>query len=131
MVSTTMTVVDGFPRALSVLVDRFGGAEAPASEGRRADRTRAYWLALAALALGALVILAFFVASMRRLIDLATTLSFLSAPVLSWLNHRAVTGAEVPAADRPGAGLRAASAAAIVAQAALATLFLLGRAGLW
>ncbi len=123
MFSTTLTVVDGFPRAVAVLVDRF---RAPEEEGAtaRADRTRAYWIALAVLFAGSLAILAFFATSMPALIDLATTLSFLSAPILSWLNHRAVRAKEIPAAHRPRPWLVAASALGIAFQALFALYFL-------
>ena len=124
MFSTTLTVADGFPRALSVLADRLRGPEAEDEEGRRSDRSPVYWGALLALAAGALVILAVFQSAMRALIDLATTLSFLSAPILSWLNHRAVTSQEVSAADRPARWLVLASWAAIAFQAAFALAFL-------
>jgi Mn2+/Fe2+ NRAMP family transporter len=126
MLSTTLTVVDGFPRALSVLVDRFGGPEAADHPDRRSDRTRSYWIALGALCLGALAILAYLAETMRTLIDLATTLSFLSAPILSLLNHRAVTSDAVPAEDRPRRWLVAASWIGIALQAGFALYFLLG-----
>ena len=123
MFSTTLTVVDGFPRALSGLADRFRGEEHP-DEPRATDRTPAYWIALGVLFAGSLAILAFFMASMKALIDLATSLSFLSAPILAWLNHRAVTSDAVPAARRPARWLRIASVAAIAVQAVFALAFL-------
>ncbi len=122
MLSTTLTVIDGFPRVLSVLVDRLRGPEAPGSEGR-SDRTTTYWVSLGVLFVGSMTIIAFFRASMRGLIDLATTLSFFSAPVLSWLNHRAVTGEAMPPAARPARWLVVSSWAAIVIQAAFAIAF--------
>lgn len=124
MFSTTLTVVDGFPRALSVLADRWRRAEADEPVGRRSDRTPVYWVSLIAVTGGALVILAFLASSMRTLIDLATTLSFLSAPLLSLLNHRAVTSPEVGPIHRPARWLLAASWACIAFQAAFALFFL-------
>jgi len=124
MFSTTLTVVDGFPRALSVLVDRWNGPEAP-DDGRRADRTPAYWISVTALFVGSMLIIAFFRSSMRGLIDLATTLSFFSAPVLSWLNHRAVTSAAMPEESRPARWLVVSSWLAIAVQAAFAITFAL------
>lgn len=122
MLSTTLTVVDGFPRAISVLVDRLRGPER--DDGRCSDRTPAYWAALGSLFLGSVILLAFLDRSLPALIDLATTLSFLSAPVLSWLNHRAVLSSEVPVEHRPGAGLVLASWAGIALQALFALYFL-------
>ncbi len=43
------------------------------------------------------------------MVDLATIVSFLTAPVLGYLNLRAVTSPEVPPAQRPGPALRALS----------------------
>ena len=124
MFSTTLTVVDGFPRALSVLIDRFQRPEQEEPAGRRSDRTPAYWVSLAAIPLGALTILAFLASSMRTLIDLATTLSFLSAPLLSLLNHRAVTSEEVTKEHRPKSWLIGASLVCIAFQALFALFFL-------
>ncbi len=123
MFSTTLTVVDGFPRAIAVLFDRFRGAEEP-GETARADRSRIYWAALAVLFAGSLIILAFFAHSMPALVDLATTLSFLSAPVLSLLNHRAVLGPEVAPESRPRPWLVWASVLGIAFQALFALYFL-------
>lgn len=120
MVSTTLTVVDGFPRALSVLAARFRG---PPQPSERADRAPAYWVALAVLVVGAMLVLVFLASSMRSLIDLATTLSFLSAPLLAWLNHRAMQDEAVPVEARPRRALYRASVAGIVLQAAFAAGF--------
>lgn len=123
MFSTTLTVVDGFPRALSVLVERARGPETPVDPDAPAPARleREYWAAAALLAIGSLAILAFASGSLKALVDFATTASFLTAPVLAWLNHRAITGEEVPAEGRPGAAFLAASWGGIVAQAAIAS----------
>jgi len=123
MFSTTLMVVDGFPRALAVLVARLRRPE-DADAPEPSDRTPAYWASLALLFVGSLAILAFFLRSMSALIDLATTLSFLSAPVLSLLNHRAVTSDAVPQASRPARWLVIASLVAIALQAVFAVGFL-------
>lgn len=103
MFSTTLTVVDGFPRALSVLSQRFSSEEEPDSESAEtaAGRRKAYWVSLGVLFIGSMLVLVFLLKSLKTLVDIATTLSFLTAPILAALNHRAVTGAEVPAAARP------------------------------
>ncbi|HEY8429800.1 MAG TPA: divalent metal cation transporter [Sandaracinaceae bacterium] len=124
MFSTTLTVVDGFPRALSVLVDRFREPERDDPAVRRVDRSARYWTSLVVLVLGAMAILALLTRTMPALIDLATTLSFLSAPVLSWLNHRAVLAPEIPEEHRPRPWLIATSWAGIVFQSLFALYFL-------
>lgn len=125
MFSTTLTVVDGFPRALSVLVARFRGPETPDQALAEMAQTRlAYWVALAVLSLGAVAVLVVFLRSLKTLVDLATTLSFLTAPILAWMNHRAVHAPEVPPEARPGPGLRAASWTGIVFLGAFALYYL-------
>ena len=132
MLSTTVTVMDGFPRVVAALVAQFRrGVAAGSSEesaehergGAEGDR-RVYRLAFACVALGTLAILFFGMSSFKALVDLATTLSFLTAPVLSWFNHRAVFGSEVPVAARPGRGMWWWSAVAITLQGAFAAWYL-------
>ena len=40
------------------------------------------------------------------MVDLATTLSFVTAPVLAILNYKAVTHKDMPEESRPGKGLK-------------------------
>lgn len=128
MFSTTLTVVDGFPRALSVLADRFRSDELASEATGDGDR-RVYWGAVAVLFVGSLAVLHFALRSLGDMVDLATTLSFLTAPLLSLLNHRAITGDEVPEEGRPSRGLLMASWVGIVAQAAFALYYLALRFG--
>ncbi len=121
MFSTTLTVVDGFPRAIAILLARLRTAEDPDVDEQSAPaQVRAYWIALALLAAGSVAVLAWFMTSLRQMVDVATTLSFLTAPVLALLNHRAMTSDAVPEALRPGPALRAFSAFCIAALAAMA-----------
>lgn len=107
MLSTAVTVIDGFPRALdrSIRV---------ATEGRvggsgRDDMGSVYWIGLASLSIGTVVVIALFAGTLAAMIDFATIVSFLVAPALGYLNLRAVTSAEVAPEDRPGKGLIALS----------------------
>jgi Mn2+/Fe2+ NRAMP family transporter len=129
MFSTSLTVIDGFPRALQELrrVWNTGDEGSPRGEVA-ADRT-VYWGALVVLGMGSLLILGVAVSSLVTLIDLATVLSFLTAPLLSWLNHRSVTGDEVSADSRPQAWLVRASWAGIAVQASFALAYLALRFG--
>jgi Mn2+/Fe2+ NRAMP family transporter len=125
MLSTTMTVIDGFPRALSALYARFRRPEDADASGEPDDVRRVYWIALAVIATGAVLILRFVEGKeFRALVDVATTLSFLTAPALAALNHRAVFGAEVPAALRPGPRMRAFSLVSITLLGAFALVWL-------
>ena len=121
MFSTTLTVVDGFPRAIATLAARFREPEVP--DAVSPISVRVYWVALVGLGVGVLVLVAFFLGSLTALVDVATVLSFLTAPALAWLNHRAMTGAEVPPEHRPGRAMVLYSWAGIAFSLAFATYF--------
>lgn len=105
MFSTTLAVLDGFPRALDALIRNRPGAVL--ARDAQADTGAVYWVALAVLGVGAIVVLTQVAATdFKVLIDIATGLTFLTAPVLAVLNHRAILGREVPEAARPGPALR-------------------------
>ncbi len=104
MFSTTLAVSDAYPRVLRALVNM---AHAETREEDSADHQRALYAVSLVLAMsGAMVVLHFFGDRFTALIDFATTLSFLSAPVLAWLGYRAVTGPWMPPEARPGPGMR-------------------------
>ena len=132
MFSTLLTVLDALPRSIVVLVARLGGPERPWDEGATRDlsRTKGYWIAMAVIVLGAMLLVGRFRGSMTGLVDLATTLSFLGTPLLAWFNHRAMTAPEVPEAFRPGGLTRAVSLAGVVFFAAFALLYLWTRSAL-
>lgn len=114
MFSTTLTVLDGFPRAIAVLFARFKGPEDPQRfELDQPEQRRVYWASMAVLLVGSLVVLLWLLTSLKTLVDVATTASFLTAPMLAMLNHRAITSPDVPESARPRGWLRMASLAGI------------------
>jgi Mn2+/Fe2+ NRAMP family transporter len=121
MFSTTLTVMDGFPRALarSFRVLRNGLPQEPEEE----RETPGYWVALVILAVLTIVVFARFVGTLTAMVDFATIVSFVTAPVLGYLNLRAVTASHVPAEARPGGALIALSWAGIAVMAGTAAVF--------
>jgi Mn2+/Fe2+ NRAMP family transporter len=107
MFSTTLVVLDAFPRAMHRLTQALRGVSPDDSSGRSAYV--GWVIAQAVIAMG---ILAFFLTSMKSMIDLATTLSFLTAPVLAVINYLVITRL-VPEEARPGWGTRVLSIASI------------------
>ncbi len=99
MVSTTLTVVDGFPRAIERSLLRLKGQVSVESSVRSLGPL--YWISLAVLATLTVLVLAMFIGNLTTMVDFATIVSFLTAPVLGYLNLRAVTSAEVPSEHRP------------------------------
>jgi Mn2+/Fe2+ NRAMP family transporter len=125
MFSTTLTVVDGFPRAIATLAARFRGPEVPGVPD--AISRPIYWTAMSVLAAGSLLVIGYFASSLPRMVDVATTLSLVTAAPLAWLNHRAMTGPEVPAAARPATALRVWSWFGIWTSVVLAAYFIVMR----
>ena len=113
MLSTLLAILDAYPRSLVAGVARLRAAPANGvstrpGAGNGAPHTGsapAYWAALLAIAAVAVVIVQRYSGSLRGLVDLATTLAFLSAPVLGWLNHRLLMSAHTPAEARPAPAL--------------------------
>lgn len=129
MLSTSVTVIDAFPRVIAALIVQlrlaFGPPAAAASPGIPLEGDRhVYRVSFVVLCAGALAILLWGMSSFTALVDLATTLSFLTAPLLAFFNHRAVHAAEVPRDQQPGAGMTAFSWVSIALQAAFALYFL-------
>lgn len=119
MFSTTLAVSDAYPRVL-------GGLAAfvkPEWDAGRGPVPRVYFCALLLVAGGALAVIHFFGEIFTVLVDFATTVSFLTAPILAWLNLLAVRLPGVPVEARPGRGLLWLSRAGIV--------FLLGFSLIW
>lgn len=121
MFSTTLTVVDGFPRALATLTARFRSEEQP--DVPDTISRKAYWVSLGTLYIGSLVVIQFFYESLKTMVDVATVLSLLTAPALAWLNHRAMTSDAVPVKARPSSGMRAFSWFGIAMSLLLALYF--------
>jgi len=125
MLSTTLTVLDALPRTAVQLVARF---RTDADPGAHADitRTPAYWFTLALIIAGAMLIIATrgTGAGFQRLVDLATTLSFLGTPVIAWFNHRAIRAPAVPEPDHPGRLMTIWSLAGVAFWAAFAAIYL-------
>lgn len=127
MFSTTLTVIDGFPRAIDrglrvAFVD-------PTGTSAYAGTGRAYGAAIGILSGLTVLVLAVFPGSLTAMVDFATIVSFLTAPALGYLNLRAVTSDSVPRELRPGRTLIALSWIGLVVLSAFAALYLLSRAG--
>lgn len=103
MFSTTITCLDAFPRVLR----KSGALLVPplARKEKKLDQPM-YWIWILITALGAVMVLAFFISSMKVMVDIATILSFLTAPVLAGLNYLVMYGKDVAPADKPGTFLK-------------------------
>lgn len=126
MLSTSLTVIDGFPRALDRTVRVLRNIDP--GESIKPSRSP-YWLSLVTLAVLTIVVLAFFLSNLTAMIDFATIVSFLTAPVLGYLNLKAVTSADVPAEHRPGRTMLALSYVGLILLGGIAAIYLVTRFG--
>jgi Mn2+/Fe2+ NRAMP family transporter len=121
MFSTALTVIDGFPRAIdrSLAVMRGRGAAGP-----QGDTGRVYWVSGALLGALTVVVVMQFAGSLTSMVDFATIVSFLTAPILGYLNLRVVTGANVAPEHRPGRALVLLSYAGLVLLGGTAAVYI-------
>lgn len=98
MFSTTISTLDASPRVMAHTTNLLGGTFGTKQQS---------WLLI--LTLGTCAIFLFFASEMGLLVQIATVLSFLTAPFYAAANLRLVTGKHMPAEHRPSKGLRIAS----------------------
>ncbi|MHC4126576.1 MAG: divalent metal cation transporter, partial [Planctomycetota bacterium] len=79
---------------------------------------------MGAMMVGALLIFEFFTSIMRPLVDVTTTVAFLSAPLFAWLNCKAIATGDVPPEAAPPKWLRVLSWAGVVFLTCFSILFL-------
>jgi len=124
MVSTALTVIDGFPRAIARTV---AVIRKPDETNGDRDGGAVYWSAVSVLGVLSVVFIAWFAGTLTALVDFATIVSFLTAPILGYLNLRVVGSSFMPAEHRPGRALIALSWAGLVLLGGTALVYLAGR----
>lgn len=119
MFSTTLTVTDAYPRVsrrmLEVLLpDTFDDT----------DNVRVYRILLVVISLLSLGVLYFLGDQFTLMVDLATTLSFLTAPVLAYINYRLVTADHMPEDCKPRPWLKWLSRSGMIFLSGFALLYI-------
>ncbi len=129
MFSTTLAVSDAYPRVLFGLWQCLKPSTNATGERREsAEQTQSrYATILVVNALGALIVIAFFGAQFTRLIDFATTVSFLSAPLLGWLSLRLITQPWVAREHQPSGPLKALAISGLIFLMAFSVAWLFWR----
>lgn len=95
MFSTTLTTLDASPRAMKKTSNLLFT--------KASYLNYKFWITV--LALGTIGIFSFLLSEMGTLVEIATILSFITAPFYAYLNLRLVTSDQMPAEHRPGKGL--------------------------
>lgn len=125
MLSTVLAGLDGYPRAAVSLFKIYTAREPGTGQpGQGPGEKTVYVAALVTLGLGSLLILYLFVTSLKLVIDIASTILFLFAPIVALLNHLSMTSSQIPDAARPGRGLRALSIVGIIWMTLFSAYFL-------
>ncbi len=100
MFSTTFTVTDTYPRVCSELIGQFKTSRT----GIRGNFQ--YRILLISITVSSLGFLLFMGDRFRLMIDLATTLSFLTAPILAFINYRLIFHTDIEAQYLPARWLK-------------------------
>lgn len=100
MLSTSITVLDAYPRVLKPSFRMFWNDE----ENSNADTGKSYIIWMLILVGGTIALILWFSWSMKFMVDLATTISFVTAPILAILNLAVVM--KLPKEDQPGLFLK-------------------------
>lgn len=107
MLSTTLTVFDAYPRTMAgsmqLLIKSFS------------KKSNLLYMTFGILmAIISLMIIAMFVSGLKTMMDFATIVAFLAAPVFAIINYRVVTAPFMPEEHRPKTWLRILSWAGII-----------------
>jgi len=104
MFSTTLTTLDASPRVMNSSTEILSGM----------SYKKGYFFWLLILIIGTLSVFFFLLSEMTLLIDIATILSFITAPFYAIFNYRLLTGKHTPRHARPSKGMRIYAFASIL-----------------
>jgi Mn2+/Fe2+ NRAMP family transporter len=113
MVSTTLTVVDAYPRSLEACLRSINN-----------NKKNSYVIYLIVVSVIALIIINYFSKNIRAMVDLATIISFIAAPIFSWLNFKLVSSENMPKKGKPKKFLIFLSYAGLTFLSVFALIFL-------
>lgn len=102
MVSTTLTVVDAYPRSLEACLRSINR-----------NRKKSYIIYLVIVSAIALIIINYFAKNIRGMVDLATIISFVAAPIFSFLNFKLVLSDNLPDENKPSKPMKILSIAGL------------------
>jgi len=117
MMSTMLTVFDAYPRTLAGSIELI-------SKKNEFNNKNYYWISSLVMAVFSIGIITFFVSGLKTLLDFATILSFLAAPVFAIINYKVVTSSFMPVDFRPGKWLKTLSWCGIIFLISFSLLFI-------
>lgn len=102
MFSTTLTCIDGYPRSLAACCTLISDASP-----KRFTQIHQLWILISAVL--ASIVVYFFVENLLQLLTFAAVISFLTSPILAYINFKVMNGPNVPETHRPGLFLKTLS----------------------
>lgn len=121
MFGTVIALFDGYSRSLQRTVELIFSKN---EETIRTKFKTFYVVFLMVLSTGSLIVIFQFAGNLKELVDFATVLSFVVAPIIAIFNFRLVTGKYLPKESQPSTVLRILSFAGIVFLSGFAVFFL-------
>lgn len=120
MLSTMLTVFDAYPRTLA------GSLEVLKNEFAKFNNT-IFWISGLVMALFSIVIIHFFTSGLKTLLDFATIISFLAAPVFAIINYKVITSNFMPNEHKPKLWLKILSWIGILFLISFSLLFVISK----
>ncbi len=116
MASTTITVIDAYPRTLNEAI-RVLKKDKEANE-------KIYWILFIVISGIAVIIISFFANKIKDMIDFATIISFIAAPIFAYLNYKLVISKFMPEEAKPNKYLRIISILGLIFLTVFTIIFL-------
>ncbi len=120
MLSTSITCMDGYPRALAASLQRL------IPRWKNSFR-RIYSITVLITGVLSLLVVGLCMKSLKAMLDIAMILAFLAAPIFASINFRIVTASFMPAEHRPGPVMRGLSITGILFLTGFSLAFILSR----
>ena len=117
MFGTILAVFDGYSRSFQKIIQLLRNNESD-------DSRKSYVGIVCILAIGSILIIIQFGDKIKELVDFATTLSFLVAPIIAILNHKLVIGKFLPKNSQPSVWIKGLSMSGIVFLTGFALFFI-------
>lgn len=116
MFSTTITVYDGYSRAMSETTSLL------LSLGKKEIITYKIWLVI--VLVGAFIVIHHFIGNFKALVDLATIISFVIAPLIAIVNFKLVLSNDLTPDEKPNFMMRVLSVLGIIYLLSFSLLFI-------
>ena len=124
MFGTIIAVFDGYSRSLERVTQLLTTNN---DNKKKIKFTRTYELSIISLATGSFIVVFLFENNLKDLVDFATMVSFLIAPIIAIFNFRLVTGKYINKEVHPSIWLKILSFAGIIFLIGFAVLFIITR----